>query len=313
MKILGVSIGAENDRNDVVCKTALLAAQEAGAEVEFIRLSDWHIEPCTGCASCSEGLVRGKGNACVIKDDFDAFRDILLDADGVLFVSPSFETGASGLLRTVGERLGPRTDRGLNAMYDRLSRKARGQGADPRLMRGRAVSFIGVGSADVSSRVLIDHALIVRGTGWMIIDNEAFPWSADIVMQDGKLARAGEIGRNLACAAADLGNARYMGGTGVCPHCGNSGFWLEPGTTKAVCEFCGLEGEVRAEDGAWRFIFPPEDAEKARDTLAGRMIRADDIRDYGEQVSFLTGEPAYRERKERYRELLQPVPPPADE
>jgi len=38
MKILGVSSGGKNGNNDSMCKEALMGAQEAGAEIEFIRL-----------------------------------------------------------------------------------------------------------------------------------------------------------------------------------------------------------------------------------------------------------------------------------
>ena len=36
VKILGISLGTKNGSNDAMCKEALIAAQEAGAEVSFI-------------------------------------------------------------------------------------------------------------------------------------------------------------------------------------------------------------------------------------------------------------------------------------
>ena len=38
MKILGISGGTKNGANDCMCKEALLAAKEQGAEIEFVRL-----------------------------------------------------------------------------------------------------------------------------------------------------------------------------------------------------------------------------------------------------------------------------------
>jgi multimeric flavodoxin WrbA len=60
MKIVGVSLGTKNGSNDAMCKEALIAAQEMGAEVSFIHLLDWDIQDCTGCVACSRGLVMVK-------------------------------------------------------------------------------------------------------------------------------------------------------------------------------------------------------------------------------------------------------------
>ena len=44
MKILGVSLGTKNGNNDTMCRVALEAAKEKGAEIEFIHLHDWNME-----------------------------------------------------------------------------------------------------------------------------------------------------------------------------------------------------------------------------------------------------------------------------
>ena len=49
MKILGVSLGTKNGNNDTMCRVALEAAKEKGAEIEFIHLLDWDIQYCSGC------------------------------------------------------------------------------------------------------------------------------------------------------------------------------------------------------------------------------------------------------------------------
>ncbi len=70
MKILGISGGSKNGANDCMCKEALLAAKEQGAEIEFVRLMDLDIKHCTGCKACVMSLFSGRGNMCVLKDDF---------------------------------------------------------------------------------------------------------------------------------------------------------------------------------------------------------------------------------------------------
>ena len=62
MKILGISGGTKNGANDCMCKEALLAAKEQGAEIEFVRLMDLEIKHCTGCKACVMSLFSGRGN-----------------------------------------------------------------------------------------------------------------------------------------------------------------------------------------------------------------------------------------------------------
>ena len=40
MKILGISTGTKNGNNDTMCRVALEAARDAGAEIEFIHAFD---------------------------------------------------------------------------------------------------------------------------------------------------------------------------------------------------------------------------------------------------------------------------------
>ena len=75
MKILGVSLGTKNGNNDTMCRVALEAAKNAGAEIEFIHLFDWDIKYCSGCVACSRALVMGKGMVCTQKDDYKAFYE----------------------------------------------------------------------------------------------------------------------------------------------------------------------------------------------------------------------------------------------
>ena len=75
MKILGISLGRKNGTNDSMCKEALMAAKEMGADVEFILMFDLDIKHCTGCTACTAAVFSGRGNKCVIKDDFEWLVD----------------------------------------------------------------------------------------------------------------------------------------------------------------------------------------------------------------------------------------------
>ena len=148
-KILGLSAGTLNGANDCMCKAGLKAAEEAGAEVEFINLHHKiTIKHCTGCIACVKAIMGGKGRICVQKDDFMWLLDKMLDADGILLASPIFENGTSGIVHTICDRFGPSMDRGNLTIADMLSKENGGPGVDPRLLKDKVISFIGVGGSD---------------------------------------------------------------------------------------------------------------------------------------------------------------------
>ena len=204
MKILGVSLGTKNGNNDTMCRVALEEAKAQGAEIEFIHLMDWNIEYCSGCVACSRGLVMGKGMICTRKDDFKAFYEKIVEADGVLFVDPIFESGATGLYHSITDRMGPGHDTGMLMMLDGKLKEAGKEGLNPRLFQQKAVSFVGIGGSDWAVRCETDHAMFALSPGWKVVNNEFFSWCKDVIMQDDKIERMKEIGRNLAEAAQYL-------------------------------------------------------------------------------------------------------------
>ena len=61
-----------------------------------------------------------------------------------------------------------------------------------------------VGGSDWGSLVQMDHGMVAMSPMWKIIDNDKFQWSKTILMDDDALARAHQIGINLANAAKDI-------------------------------------------------------------------------------------------------------------
>ena len=288
MKILGVSLGTKNGNNDTMCRVALEAAKNAGAEIEFIHLFDWDIKYCSGCVACSRALVMGKGMVCTQKDDYKAFYEKMVEADGVLFVDPIFESGASGLFHAITDRMGPGHDAGmmLGANFQMLEKT--GKGLDPKYFRQKPVSFVGIGGSDWAVRVETDHAMLAMSPAWKVVDNEFFSWCKDVIMQDDKIERMQQIGRNLVDAVQQIidedmqiegseHTSLWKGKEGACPHCQGNNFYIYPGTTKCVCELCGLEGTLEIVDGAFKFKFNPEDEHKAHDIISGKKLHGDDI------------------------------------
>lgn len=305
MKVLGISFGRKNGNNDAMCKEALLGAKENGAEVEFVNIWNCDIKHCTGCTSCVQGLFSGKGNFCVLKDDFDWLLDKMLDADGIVFSIPIFEKGAAGIFRTLTDRFGPRMDRGNNVIASKISEEMGGKSIDPRIFKDKVVSYMGVGGSDWSTRVQCDafnHALTPM---WKPIDNEVFSWSLGIIMNDESIAKAHQIGQNLAEAAKDMENASFRGNQGVCPHCHNRNFFLDPESTHAVCCACGIEGEMKIVDGKLVFDFPEEQLPHAHDTLSGKFIHADDIKNNEGRQADIRKSEEYKIRTQKYVDFIQ--------
>ncbi len=325
MKILGVSLGTRNGNNDTMCRVALEAAKEAGADIEFIHLFDWDIKPCTGCVACSRGLVMGKGMICTQKDDFAAFYQKILDADGVLFVDPIYESGGSGLFHLITDRMGPGHDSGMLIGAHLQMLEKTGKGLDERIFDQKAVSFVGIGGSDWAVRVETDHAMFAMSPGWKIVDNDFFSWCKDVIMQDDKIARMQEIGRNLVEAAGEIAEdnktrkmavaendkSYWKGKEGACPHCQGNNFYIYPGTTHCVCELCGLEGTLEIVDGAFKFKFNPNDEYKAHDIVSGKKLHGDDIFANETRLMDLFKLPDFKERKAHYTAVCEPTPSPS--
>ena len=307
MKILGISGGMRNGSNDGMCIEALMGAKEMGAEVEFIQLQNLHIEHCTGCTACVQSVLGGRGGKCVLKDDFDWLLDKMLDADGIVFSTPIFEKGATGLFHTITDRFGPRMDRGNNIIGTKIAEETGGTAPDPRILKDKVISFMSVGGSDWVTRTQCDAGMLALTPMWKVIDNEVFPWALSILVEDERVARAHQIGRNIAEAAKNIEHAQYQGDAGVCPHCHSRNFHLQDG--KAICCLCGLEGEIHNAGGKYSFTFPAEQLEHAHDTLSGKFIHGNDIKENtGKKIANMQTE-KYKARQAAYRASITATVP----
>lgn len=90
-KIMGITAGRKNGNSEILLKEALMACEEAGAEVTMINLRDFHLIDCTGCTACTKAMSMGKHAGCVLdeKDDKKKIMDVMLNQDAVIFSAPS--------------------------------------------------------------------------------------------------------------------------------------------------------------------------------------------------------------------------------
>lgn len=253
----------------------------------------------------------GKGMICSQKDDYAALFDKMAEADGVLVVDPIYESGGSGLFHVVCDRMGPGHDLGMLFMADAKLKEQGKEGLDPKYLRKKAISFVGIGGSDWACRVETDHAMLAMSPSWTVIDNDWFSWSKDVIMQDDKIERMKQIARNLVEAAKDVDNAKWQGKEGACPHCQGNNFYIFPGTTHCVCELCGLEGTLEVVNGAFKFKFDPADEHKAHDTISGKKLHGDDIFRNEGRLMNLNKDPEFKARKMHYTAVCAPTPSPS--
>ena len=150
---------------------------------------------------------------------------------------------------------------------------------------------------------------------WKVIDNEWVPWSKRALLDDKVVARAHQIGVNLARAAKDPEHASYQGAEGVCPHCHTNDFYLVPGTDKAICSVCGLEGHVSVVDGKIQVEYRHEECYderglfRAYDTAEGKQIHGEGIGRMEGELAQLQKGGEYMQRVAKYKAFIQPTMP----
>lgn len=83
--MLGISTSPRLKGNsDLLLRQALAGAESAGAQVEYVHLSDYNIGPCIECNSC---YTTGR---CKVEDDYQKLLEKMLDTDRLIFATPIF-------------------------------------------------------------------------------------------------------------------------------------------------------------------------------------------------------------------------------
>jgi NAD(P)H-dependent FMN reductase len=102
MKILAIIGSPRGKGNSYALTRKVEGKMKALGDVEFeyIFLRDFNLQPCRGCYLC---LSMGE-DKCPIKDDRPVLEKKMRDADGVVFVSPTYVLNVSGLMKNFMER-----------------------------------------------------------------------------------------------------------------------------------------------------------------------------------------------------------------
>ena len=76
-------------------------AERSGNIVKLLSARDIDVKYCTGCLSCA------KTGKCVLQDSMNGLYKEIADSDILVFASPIYYYGISGLLKTFLDRLNP--------------------------------------------------------------------------------------------------------------------------------------------------------------------------------------------------------------
>jgi len=317
MKILGISVGRKMGNTEILIKEALIGAQELGAEVEFIRLHDLNLKPCTGCNACVVDLLERAGSgSCVIKnDDFKFIDEKIMECDGLIVGSPIYEKSPSGLLKVLNDRMGPSHDLAFRTIAKQIRAEkgiTTGVGPDERYFKPRAASLIAVGGSEWDTFALPLMHLFALPMQMVVVDKLLVNWAGlpgVVALKDDILKRARVSGRHVALTLTkDITEAEYIGKQGLCPICHSEVVEVKDGSTTAKCGICGVKGTLNIVGGKLIFDIKEEDKAHSHVLLSGKFMHADELKKVSLKPPTNISElPAKLEKYKKYLSYSKPV------
>ena len=271
MKVLGVSFGRVMKNCEITLKTALMAAEKSGAEVQFMRLLSSDIKACLGC-----GCKKVDGRVvCCIKDDFQDFEEAYMDADAVIFAAPVYALGPTGIMKNLADRMGPGRDMAALMHYQENCKKTGDKPLDERYFKQRYCGLISVGGAITHNWVSLGLAgmhINAFSTQMRVIDQLDVYDSgrrANPLFDDGLIKRLEKMGEHIANSCGKpVDDVEYIGQEGTCPVC-HLDLLTVNGTTTVECPICGIEGKISIQDDRLSVSFSEEQQLRSRHRIAG--------------------------------------------
>ena len=95
--ILGSPHGMKGNTGKVL-DALIAAAKGRGADVTLFCLGELKVQPCRACDTCH------KTGKCPIPDDFNAIKDAMLAADGIVLASPNYIFSVSAQMKCLFDR-----------------------------------------------------------------------------------------------------------------------------------------------------------------------------------------------------------------
>ncbi|MGQ9600603.1 MAG: flavodoxin family protein [Anaerolineae bacterium] len=286
--ILGLVGSARSWGNsELLVRQTLLGAQAEGATVQMLRLTDLHLEPCTGCMRCAIG-----GKPCPLKDDMAWLIQRIEAADGLVLAAPTYFLGPAAVVKQVLDRLLMVTGRVTEAL----------PGPRP------AVTIATAGLQDWRGIALPFLNAVVAVLGYVPIESlTAFaPGPGEVLLSEELMSQVLTAGHRLGRGEMEPSPAP----PDTCPICRCDAFVLSG--HKAICPICGQEAMVELVNDELVLRFKVVERAVHRWTPEGmRKHMIEWVQATGPR--FLAHRAEIKERRRPYqeRELGWLCPPPA--
>ena len=279
-KVMGITTGRKNSNSEFLLKEALMACEEAGAEVVMINLRDYNILDCTGCTSCTKSMSEGKYTGCVLdsKDDKKKIMDVMLAQDAVIFSVPTYDLMPCATFTRFAQR---------SLSYETAFLEA--IGAIEHKERIAGLISVGGSTRAWQSMALEGLQAAMFTTDMKVMDMilaTRVPGNAQCLLDDELMARARKMGQNIMeCLATPVEERHWMGeeDMGWCPNCHSNALVLgEPQWDglhyQVECQVCGAGGTLEPDGkGGWKFVIQEDGLLKDRTTVEGRAKHLEEI------------------------------------
>jgi uncharacterized Zn finger protein (UPF0148 family) len=201
-----------------------------GATIQMLRLTDLHLDSCTGCMRCVIG-----GKPCPLDDHMAWLVDVIGGSDGLVLAVPTYFLGPAAILKLVLDRLlmvTGKVDQALPQTRPAVTMATAGLEG----WRGVTLPFLNAFAAAFGFRPIERLTAVAPGPGEVLLDDEL-------------LARVLEAGHRLGRREMEPSQPTLN----VCPICYCDSFVLNG--SLATCPVCGREATVEMEAGDVRLHF----------------------------------------------------------
>lgn len=243
--ILGIVGSARPWGNsEVLVRQAIRGAQIEGAAARMIRLTDLHLESCTGCMRCAIG-----GKPCRLDDDMAWLLDTLQTADGIALAAPTYFLGPGAVLKLALDRLlmfTGQVNRDLPPARPAITIATAGLEG----WRGVTLPYLNAFVHALGYRPIESLTAVAPGPGEVLLDEGLM----EAVLNAGRRLGRGELDPLLPPA-------------NTCPICRCDSFRLQG--NRAVCPICGQEATVEARGDTFNLEFIPASSVDHRWTPEG--------------------------------------------
>lgn len=244
MKILGVVASHRYQGNsEVLVKEALMGAEEVGAKAEILRMTNYYLEPCTGCGRCQSGRI-----PCHIKDDFNHLLERWFSVDAIILGFPCYFLAAPGTLKLF-------LDRAVAVGH-------------PSPLNGKpAAVIVPYGNRGFTAYAFVQPNILLHKFGMNIIDQALIQSGApgDALINDKALERVHNMGKAVGMALK-TGDTTFKGEKGLCPVCHDRLIHVLKDMKTVECGTCGIRGKLRLVGGKIDVLFTEEDIHHGRNS-----------------------------------------------